>query len=124
MFCLMIALPKHGLDLNTWIMGSSQTAWLGAAYAVILATAVNWSILAWANKRTSPTAAACSTPMQPMAAALFSWFILGIHLTPSQAFGGLAITVGLLIYIKAQADQEESKHLVPQTGTGNKKVTV
>jgi len=120
MFCLAVALPMHGLDVNNWTMGYSRTAWLGAAYAVILATAVNWSILAWANKKTSPTAAACSTPMQPMAAALFSWLILGVNLTKSQGLGGLAITVGLLIYIKAQADEEEAKCLVSET-TGTAK---
>lgn len=119
MFCFVIALAKHGLDFDIWMMRYSRTAWLCATYAVILATAVNWSILAWANKKTSPTAAACSTPMQPMAAALFSWLILGVNLTSSQALGGLAITIGLLMYIKAQAEEQESKSLVPEA-TGKK----
>lgn len=110
LFSFPIALAKHGFDTQAWTMGGSYMAWLGIAYTSCLASA--WVLLAWANKMTSPTTAAASTAVQPMAAAFLSFAIYGTVLTAGQAAGAAAIILGLFIYVKAMTDQEEAKPLI------------
>merc|ERR1719330_2095958 len=93
-------------------MGASQTAWLGVAYAVCLTTAFNYSVLSWVNKQTTPTTAAVTTPIQPIAATLFSWAILGVGPKKSQVAGAVAIFTGLLLYITARSQEGETKALL------------
>lgn len=80
-------------------------------YAVFLATAFNYSVLAWATRETSPTTAAAFMSLQPLFAALLSWLFYGSLPTLGQAFGGVLITAGLLLFVcsfssEANADSE------------------
>eukprot|EP00746_Dinoflagellata_sp_MGD_P018890 gnl/MRDRNA2_/MRDRNA2_143830_c0_seq1.p1 gnl/MRDRNA2_/MRDRNA2_143830_c0~~gnl/MRDRNA2_/MRDRNA2_143830_c0_seq1.p1 ORF type:complete len:359 (+),score=71.51 gnl/MRDRNA2_/MRDRNA2_143830_c0_seq1:83-1078(+) len=109
-FSFPVALVKHGGDLQTWTMGGSHMAWLGILYTSGLASA--WVLLAWANKATSPTTAAASTAIQPVAAAVLQLVIYGTVLTAGQAIGASCIIAGLFLFVKAMQDQEEAKALL------------
>lgn len=67
-------------------------------YAVVLVTAFNYSVLAWATRETSPTTVATFQSLQPFFAALLLWLIHGVVPTLGQAFGGVLVTVGLLVF--------------------------
>jgi drug/metabolite transporter (DMT)-like permease len=110
LFSFPVAVAKHGMDAHAWTMGGSGMAWLGIAYTSGLASA--WVLLAWANKATSPTTAAASTAIQPVAAALLQLAIYGTLLTAGQAAGAGAIIGGLFLYVKAMTDQDEAKALL------------
>lgn len=126
--CIMFtcALVSQGANTFEWKLHSDPTLWLCAAYAIFLQTALNYSILAWVNKRTTPTVGTCFTPMQPVCATLFSWAFLDIIPTLMQLVGGVIIVTGLMFYVKAQADDEEAKALleakVAQPNEGKKDV--
>jgi len=110
---LPVALALHGFDYAAWSFNGSTIAWAGIAYTSALASA--WCLLAWANKQTSPTTAAASSTIQPIAAAILSWIFLEKMLTAGQAAGGLTIIAGLFLFIKAQTDmaaQDEAKALI------------
>jgi drug/metabolite transporter (DMT)-like permease len=95
------ACATSGLDLAAWSMGGDHVAWACVAYAASLTTALNYSILAWANKNTSPTTVTTSATLQPVAAVCLSWFLLGIPLSAAQALGGCCIASVLLVYVNS-----------------------
>lgn len=109
------AVGLHGWSWAEWSMGGSWELWAAALYAGILATALNYSILAWANSKLSPTIATISAPLQPMMAALLSWAVLGVSLTSAEMVGGCCILLGLFFYATAQqaeGSRSERKRLV------------
>lgn len=109
------AVCLHGWSWAEWSMGGSWELWAAALYAGALATALNYSILAWANSKLSPTIATISAPLQPLMAALLSWSVLGVKLTSAEVVGGCCILLGLFFYAMAQQAEEsriEKKRLL------------
>lgn len=96
------AITKCGFHKETWLLGSEHKVWMGVAYAVLLTTAFNYSVTAWANQRTTPMTVTAFTTLQPMAATICSWILLGVGLTRSQMLGGICIVFGLLLIVRGQ----------------------
>jgi len=99
----VVALATSGLAAQDWRLGGNHEAVFALLYAIFLVTSVNYSVLAWANKVSTPTTVTSFLTLQPVAAALLSWFWLGIVLTRGQACGGVAIIFGLLLFISSPA---------------------
>lgn len=110
LFILPVTLVKHGFDYAAWSLGGSHLAWMGVGYTSTLAAV--WVLLAWANKKTSPTTVAASSTLQPCFAAVLQWAVFGVVLTMAQAIGGFIIIVGLLLYLKAQMNAAEAAALL------------
>jgi len=101
------ALLKVGLNSHVWLLGGSTKACLGLAYAVVLTTALNYSILAWANKRSSPVITSSCTTLQPISAALLSVIFLGIGLSAGQMVGGACIIAGFVVMFRGQLQEDQ-----------------
>jgi drug/metabolite transporter (DMT)-like permease len=100
-FTLLAACASSGADWNAWSLRGDYVAWTYAGYGMCLATAFNYSVLAWINKHTSPTTVTTSATLQPIATVCLSWGILAIPITAVQAIGGCCIGLGLLSYVAA-----------------------
>lgn len=110
---LACAVLKVGFDSNAWTLAGSSSAWLGLVYAICLTTALNYSLLAWANKESSPVITSCATPMQPMAAATLSLIILGIGFSAGQLIGAMFIIAGFGVVAHGQVqDANEKESLI------------
>lgn len=117
LFILAATLLKVGFNSNAWLLGGSTKAWYGLVYAVALTTALNYSILSWANKQSSPVITSCSASLQPLSAALLSMILLGVGFSAGQMMGATLIIAGLLIMVRGQLQEEqeqEGKALLPQ----------
>ncbi len=70
-------------------------------YAVLLtglfASALAFSVQAWAQQYTSPTRAAIIYALEPLYAWLTSWIMAGDRLSPRATFGAVLILFGILI---------------------------
>lgn len=108
----LIAISTTGFNKDKWMLGYSHTCYIAVAYAVICTTALNYSILAWATKETTPTTATVFQTLQPIFAAVLSFCVLGHPLSGGQAMGGCCIIVGLLLNAKARLDKEKDENNV------------
>lgn len=106
---LAVTILKVGSDSNLWLLGGNTNAWLGLAYAVCLTTSLNYSLLAWVNKHTSPVVTSSSTTIQPIAAATLSMIILGVGFSKGQMIGAILITSGLLVMIRGQMQEAQDQ---------------
>jgi len=104
----MVALASAGFNAQIWAMNYATVNYACAAYAVLLAATYNYLVLAWANKKTSPTTVTSYTTLQPLTAALVSSAFLGTNPTASQSIGGVVIVAGLLLNIRAQILEQET----------------
>lgn len=111
----LVAINTTGFNKDIWMLGYSRTCFVGVAYGVFCTTALNYSILAWATKETTPTTATVFTTLQPIFAAMLSLFVVGRPLTSGQVVGGCCIIVGLLLNAVSHTDKEdeEIKALLP-----------
>eukprot|EP00931_Biecheleriopsis_adriatica_P061470 TRINITY_DN36961_c0_g1_i1.p1 TRINITY_DN36961_c0_g1~~TRINITY_DN36961_c0_g1_i1.p1 ORF type:complete len:340 (-),score=64.51 TRINITY_DN36961_c0_g1_i1:66-1085(-) len=99
-------------DSQAWLLGCRGDVLGALAYAVCLTTALNYSLLAWANKHTSATLVTGFQTLQPAATTLVEYVMFGIVISPGQAIGGAAIVIGLLAKVSLQkAADEPSKKL-------------
>ena len=74
----------------------NPTVWNAVALTGILATAVAFLIQSWAQKSTTAVSTAVVFAMEPVMAALFSWWLIGELLSWTAAFGGLLMIAGML----------------------------
>jgi drug/metabolite transporter (DMT)-like permease len=116
----VLALHSQGRGgKDEWLMFQDHTIWFCVAYGIGFTTAVNYSIMAWANKITTPTTVTTSCCLQPLFGAIMAWFFLNTMITKAQGVGGAFIVVGLAIYAKsmstaaAAGPSVESTKLVP-----------
>ena len=75
----------------------SMTVWGAVALTGILATAIAFLIQSWAQKSTTAVSTAVVFAMEPVAAALFSWWLIGELLSWTAAFGGVLMIAGMLV---------------------------
>lgn len=75
------------------------TPQLGVAVAItaILATALAFGLMTWAQKHTSPTRAALIFALEPVFAAVTSYMVLGERLAPRALAGAALILAGVLL---------------------------
>mmetsp|Transcript_96037 Transcript_96037/g.299069 ORF Transcript_96037/g.299069 Transcript_96037/m.299069 type:complete len:348 (-) Transcript_96037:47-1090(-) len=89
------AVSMEGFDSWAWRLAASRRAFLALLYSIFLTTALNYSLLAWANKQSTPTTVASFQTLQPICAAVLAYIFLHEVLSWGQLGGGLAILVGL-----------------------------
>ncbi len=70
-------------------------AWWGLAYIVLIPTAVNYVLISWALRRSSPALVAAYTTLQPVIAALLAIVFLGETPGVRELAGFLLIASGL-----------------------------
>lgn len=91
------AIITEGLDGVAWRLGDHNLSLLALCYSVVLTTAFNYSVLAWANKESTPTMVTSFQTLQPIFAALLSYTVMGVLLTLGQAIGGVTVIAGLFL---------------------------
>lgn len=112
--CAIGAVLRVGFDSGAWsLRGGDSTIIVCILYGIFLTTALNYSVLAWGNKQTSPTTVTGYITLQPVATAVLSWAVLGELLTLGQLVGGLTIIIGLLLNIRSQKEDSASIRLMP-----------
>lgn len=74
----------------------SSRAWLALGITGVLASAVAYYVLAWAESRTSATRTAVILAMEPAFAAFFGWALLKETLSSLQVVGALLVLAGIL----------------------------
>jgi drug/metabolite transporter (DMT)-like permease len=75
----------------------SFRVWQALGITGILASALAYYVLAWAESRASATKTAVILAMEPVFAAIFGWALLGEMLTPFQLGGALLVLAGIVV---------------------------
>jgi len=75
----------------------SSQVWIALGITGVLASALAYYVLAWAESRASATKTAVILAMEPVFAAFFGWALLGEVLTLLQFGGALLVLAGILI---------------------------
>jgi drug/metabolite transporter (DMT)-like permease len=75
----------------------SASALLGLAYIVLVPTILNYALVTWANRRSSPALVSTYVTLQPVAASALAAALLGERLEGRQLLGFLAIALGLAL---------------------------
>jgi len=115
-FLLVGAVCTGGLDHDAWRLGNSPKALLALVYAILLVTALNYSVMAWANKLSSPTTVTSFLTLQPICAAVLACIFLHEILTWGQVAGAVTIIAGLACFVLSSRDAQspwEAQALVP-----------
>lgn len=73
----------------------SSRVWGALAITGVLASALAYYVLAWAESRTSATKTAVILAMEPVFAAFFGWLLLGETLSFLQLWGALLVLAGI-----------------------------
>lgn len=113
----IVAVCTVGFDSWAWRLGGSRKAVLALLYAVFLTTALNYSLMAWANKNSTPTTVTSFMTLQPISAAVLSCIFLHEVLTWGEVGGAIAIVVGLVSFVLAkpvEADTSEAEPILSQ----------
>lgn len=77
-----------------WLTGPVIVAVL---YAALVASALNYLLMTWVNKRVGPSIVALYMPLQPLASAVLSRVFLGSPIFLSSVLGGTSIIAGLYL---------------------------
>lgn len=75
----------------------------GIAYILIVPTTLNYALVTWAIRRSSPTLVSTYVTLQPLFAATFARIFLGEALGVHQLAGFVLIVAGLLLVIRNRA---------------------
>ncbi|MGB9757206.1 MAG: DMT family transporter [Candidatus Bipolaricaulaceae bacterium] len=75
----------------------SSQAWKALVITGILASALAYYVLAWAESRASATKTAVILAMEPVFAAFFGWLLLGETLSSLQLGGALLVLSGIFV---------------------------
>jgi len=88
-------LSFRGLDTPHWHMSNG----LGIALAItgLLATALAFTVQAWAQRYTTPTRTALIYSLEPVFAWMFSWLLTGELLSRRATLGAVLILAGILL---------------------------
>lgn len=91
---LLVGLPSL---LNGIPTGAPAGVWLGLAYIVLIPTALNYVLNAWALNRSSSALVATYTTLQPLVAAALAALFLGESLNGRHLLGFALISAGLAV---------------------------
>lgn len=75
----------------------SLRVWQALGITGILASALAYYVLAWAESRASATKTAVILAMEPVFAAIFGWALLGEVFTPFQLGGAFLVLAGIVV---------------------------
>jgi drug/metabolite transporter (DMT)-like permease len=75
--------------------------WVGLAYAVLIQTAVNYAVNAWAMRRSTPSLISSYTTLQPVTAAAVAAAALGERVGWREGLGFALIVAGLALVSRA-----------------------
>lgn len=82
------------LDSPHWHM--SNRLWIALAITGLLATALAFTVQAWAQRYTTPTRTALIYSLEPVFAWVFSWMLTGELLSRRATLGAILILAGIL----------------------------
>ena len=89
-------MPGSLLDTASWaFLWQSRTAAAGLAYAILMTSALNYGLQAFANKHSSPVLVTAFFPLQMVFTALFSWWAFHHQPKKTDYLGALMIVCGL-----------------------------
>lgn len=103
LLCVLQIATVAALSAGTfWWAETPRIRWnAGLAGAVVLtgllATALAFTVQAWAQRHTTPTRTALIFAIEPVAAAVASYVALGEHMTRRGVLGGALILAGVLV---------------------------
>jgi len=91
-----LVLPVCHADATSWswLWLSPHSVW-ALAYAIVMTSAFNYALQAYANKHSSPTMVTAFFPLQIVFTALFAWLATGKRPLPMDYVGALWIIGGL-----------------------------
>ena len=90
-----LMLPVCKLDPEAWTFLGDSTNLIALTYAILMTSAFNYALSAFANKHSSPTLVTAFFPMQIVFTAIFSWIALGTVPTAGDYVGSALIVCGL-----------------------------
>jgi len=93
--CVGLVLPVCKLEAESWAFLSDGVALAALAYAVLMTSAFNYALQAFANKNSSPTLVTAFFPLQIVFTALFAWMALGTAPRSADCLGAVMIVGGL-----------------------------
>lgn len=99
-----LVLPVCKLEPEYWRI--PPTGWLAVTYAVVMTSAFNYGVQAWANKHSSPAFVTAFFPLQVVFTAVFSAVFLRQQPTLTDLVGGATIITGLATVTVGRAIQE------------------
>jgi drug/metabolite transporter (DMT)-like permease len=111
-----LVLPVCKANAEAWAFVSDATVAGALAYAILMTSAFNYALCAFANKYSSPTLVTAFFPLQVVFTALFAWMAFGKPPLPTDyigaamIFSGLsAVTLGRLLAAREQASVGERR---------------
>ena len=109
--------PWHPQHVEHWILNRDET--MGVLYGGVVASAMNYSVMAWANNAVGASMVAIFLPLQPVAGALLAYSFLGTDIYAGTLVGGLCVAAGLVsVTMGRRVDaklHEASKSTLPTT---------
>ena len=110
--------PWHPQHVEHWILNRDET--MGVLYGGVVASAMNYSVMAWVNNAVGASVVAIFLPLQPVAGALLSYSFLGTDIYAGTLVGGVCVAAGLVSVtmgrrVDAKQWEEQKKSTLPTT---------
>jgi hypothetical protein len=102
---LALSVITSATDAADWDVDAAAAG--AIAYAVVLSSALNYSLMAWVNQVTSPLLLTAFFPFQSVAAVALSALVLGQPADSSDYIGGSLVLLGLIAVVAGK--HRESK---------------
>lgn len=87
-------------DAAAWRV--TPSGWGTILFAALFSSALNYSLMAWVNRRTSPLFVMAFYPLQSVATPVLAFFITGTPFVARDAGGGALVIAGLAVLIYAR----------------------
>jgi len=98
---LLVSVLPLATSPHYWHLDNRQIG-IALAFGILAASAVNYSLIAWTNKRLSPVILTASYPLESVLAPGFAYAVLGQKLSLADAMGGAVMIGGLALFTIAK----------------------